>query len=76
MLVNTIGEKFEGFTKTEVEIYLNAMKAVSRIDNPTERDFKKMARENFIPDCLVTPKDVTNARLVFGPNLSETNGKQ
>ena len=51
------------------------MKAVSRIDNPTERDFKKMVRENFIPDCLVTPKDVTNARLVFGPNLSGVEGK-
>ena len=68
IIVNTIGEKFEGFTKAKVKRYCNALKALDRLVDPTERDFKQKERANLIPNFPVTPKEITKACIFFGPD--------
>jgi hypothetical protein len=44
------------------------------IGNLREEDFKGMVRGIMIKDCPVTPDAITNARIIFGPNLPSLQG--
>ena len=42
---------------------------------PSERDFENMVRSNMIVNCPVTFRDVKNAKLIFGPDITSLKGK-
>jgi hypothetical protein len=76
MLVNTVRENFEGFTKHEIEKATEAGRLQGMIGHPTEREFTGMVREKLITNCPVTVHDINNANLMYGPDLANLRGKQ
>ena len=76
MLVNTVRENFEGFTKHEIEKATEARRLQGMIGHPTEREFTGMVREKLITNCPVTVHDINNANLMYGPDLANLRGKQ
>ena len=48
----------------------NKQKLESQLDNQIDQDFEQMVISSFIPKCPVTLKEITNTRLIFGPDIS------
>ena len=42
---------------------------------PSEQDFKGMVRANMIRNCPINVNDITNARNIWGPDLTSIRGK-
>ncbi len=76
MLVNTVRENFESFTKHVIEKATEARCLQGMIGNPTEREFTGMVHEKLITNCTVTVRDIKNANLMYGPDLPNKRGKQ
>jgi hypothetical protein len=75
MLVNTVRENFEGYSRHEVEKAKEAQRIQGMIANPTERDFAGMVHEQLLTNCPVTVRDIDNAYQFFGPDLANLRGK-
>jgi hypothetical protein len=45
------------------------------IGNPSEGDYKGLVSSNMISNCPIAPVDITNARVIFGPDLATVRGK-
>jgi hypothetical protein len=75
MLVQTVRQNYEGYTKRKILHAKEARCAMGMIRNPSKKDFKNMVRENLINNYPVTSNDVTNARAIFGPDLANLRGK-
>ena len=75
MLVNTVRENFEGYSRHKVEKANEARRIQGMIADPTEREFAGMVREQLLTDCPVTVRDVDNANQTFGPDLANLRGK-
>ena len=75
MMVNTVRENFEGYTKHDVKKAQEARRLQGMTGSPTDWEFAGMVRENLIANCPVTVHDVHNANRIFGPNLSNLRGK-
>jgi hypothetical protein len=75
VLVQTVQQNYEGYTKRKVLEAKEARRAIGMIGNPSEEDFKGMVRGNMIKNCPVTPDAITNARAIFDPNLPSLRGK-
>ena len=52
-----------------------ARRAQAMMVNPSEKDYKTIVSNNLIPECPITPTDITNARAIFGPDLPSVRGK-
>ena len=52
-----------------------ARRAQAMMGNLSEKDYKTMVSNNLIPECPITPTDITNARAIFGPDLPSVRGK-
>ena len=76
VMVNTVRENFEGYTKHDLEKAKEARRLQGMIGNPTEREFVGMVREKLIANCPITVHDVDNANRIFGPDLANLRGKQ
>jgi len=75
MLVNTVRENFEGYSRHEVKKAKEARRIQGMIANPTEREFTGMVREQLLTNCPVTVRDIDNANRIFGPDLANLRGK-
>ena len=75
MLLNTVSENWEVFTRREYEGAQEARQAMHLLRFPSERDFENMVRLNMIVNFPVTFDDVKNAKLVFGPDIASLKGK-
>ena len=75
MLVNTIADNYEGFTKREVVKAHEARRFQRMIGCPSDRDYQGMVREKLIANCPVTVSDVQHANQIFGPDLAGLRGK-
>ncbi len=74
-LMQTVRGNYEGYTKKEV-LQANEMQcAQAMIGNPSEGNYRGMVSRNMIKNCLITPTNITNARDMFGPDLSSIQGK-
>ncbi len=54
MLVNTVREIFEGYTRHEVKKARGVQHIQGMIANPTKREFAGMVREQLLTNCPVT----------------------
>jgi hypothetical protein len=45
------------------------------IGNPSEKDYKGMVSGNLITNCPITTTNISNARVMFGPDLASIRGK-
>ena len=75
MLVNTVADNYEGYTKREVVKAHEARRFQRMVGCPSDRDFQGMVREKLIANCPVTVNDVHNANQIFGPDLANLRGK-
>jgi hypothetical protein len=73
--VQTVRGNYEGHTKRDVLQAKEAQRAQAMIRNPSEGDFKGMVSRNLIKNCPVRTSDITNARAIFGPDLTSIQGK-
>jgi hypothetical protein len=75
VMVNTMRDNFEGYTKQDIKKAQEAGCLQGMIGNPTERKFEGMVREKLIANFPVTVRDIQNAHQIFGPNLANLRGK-
>jgi hypothetical protein len=75
ILVNTVRENFEGYSRHEVKKAKEARRIQGMIANPTKREFPGMLREQLLTNCPVTMRDVDNANRIFDPDLANLRGK-
>jgi hypothetical protein len=73
--VQTVRGNYEGHTKKDVLQAKEAWRAQAMIGNPSKGDFKGMVSRNLIKNCPVTTTDITNARAIFGSDLTSIRGK-
>jgi hypothetical protein len=45
------------------------------IGNPSKGDYRGLVSSNMISNCPIAPTDITNARVIFGPDLASDWGK-
>ncbi len=75
MLINTVQENVEGFTRHKVEKANEVQRLQGMIGNPTKREYAGMVHETHITNCPVTVHDVNNVHSIFGPDLANLRGK-
>ena len=75
LLLNTVSENREGFTRREYEEDREAWRAMHLLGFPLDRDFENMVRSKIIINCPVTFSDVKNAKHIFGPDITSLKGK-
>ena len=74
--IQTVGGNYEGYTKQEVMQAKEACRAQAMMGNLSEKDYKGMVSNNFIANCPISSKDVSNARTIFRPDLASIRGKK
>jgi hypothetical protein len=74
MLVNTVRENFEGYTRQDVERAREARRIQAMIANPTKREFAGMVHDKLLTNCPITVRDVDDGNQFFGPNLANLRG--
>jgi hypothetical protein len=79
MLIRTIRQNFEGYTRDEVERAILARNMQSRGGHPSEMSFKRevsrSSPSSLFNDSSISAKDITNARNIFGPSAACIKGK-
>lgn len=79
LMVQTIIENFEGFTRKEVKRAIAARKAQALGGHPSERVLKKEvsheSTSSLFRSCPITSQDISNARTNFGPFVACVRGK-
>ena len=73
--VPTVCQKYEGFTKRQIQQATQARRIMGMIGAPTEREFQSLVRLNLLKDCPITNNDIINAHKIFGPDLANIRGK-
>ncbi len=75
VLVQTVRQNYEGYTKRKILEAKEARRAMGMIGNPSKEDFKGTVRGNMIQNCPVTPAVITNPHTIFGLYLPSLQGK-
>eukprot|EP00804_Cyclotella_cryptica_P004758 CCRYP_016241-RA/>CCRYP_016241-RA protein AED:0.30 eAED:0.32 QI:0/0/0/1/0/0/4/0/361 len=79
VLIQTVRQNFEGYTREEVERAIMARKMQSRSGHPSEATFKRevsrASTSSLFDQSPITSKDVANARQIFGPSEACIKGK-
>ncbi|KAL7503385.1 hypothetical protein ACHAXN_001183 [Cyclotella atomus] len=73
--VQTIRERYEGYTKQEIEAARSAREAQAMMGHPTDREFRNMVRTNMIQNCPITVEAVDHSNKLFGPDLAGVRGR-
>jgi hypothetical protein len=72
-LIQTIRERYEGFTRREIEDAKAAREAQAMIGGPPDREFQHLVRTN--PMLPITPLAVEHSNKLFGPDLAGVRGR-
>ena len=75
IMVNTVAENAEGYTKCQVHKTKAARELQSVVGNPSTQDLKNMLNANQIIDCPVTAEHVDRAEKIYGPSVANLKGK-
>jgi hypothetical protein len=73
--VQTIRERYEGFTKREMTKAQEASRAQAMIGHVPDREFRKMVSRNHMPSCPITVQSFDNSKTIFGPDLTGVRGR-
>jgi len=73
--IPTIQANYDNFTQHDIQRATTARNLQAMIGNPSEKEFKHLVRNRFLPHCDITVRDITNARLIFGRDLPSLRGK-
>jgi hypothetical protein len=69
-MVQTVRQRYEGYTKRKVQDAIAARKAQAMIGHPTDAQFLEMVRSNTIINCPIEPAHIANALTIFGPSAA------
>jgi hypothetical protein len=75
VMVNTIKENREGFTRRELDRAKEARCALALVGYPPPKDVMNMVRSDMIKNCPISPTDITNAHKLCGPDIATLKGK-
>jgi hypothetical protein len=75
VMIQTVCQQYEGFTKRKVQDATAARKAQAMTGHPTNTQFLKLVRNNSIKNCPVKPDHITNAHSIFGPSIAGVRGR-
>jgi hypothetical protein len=68
-MIQTIRQRYKGFTKRKVQDAIAARKAQAMTGRPTDAQFLEMVRNKTIKNCPIKPKHITNACSIFVPSI-------
>ena len=72
-MIKTARKNFKGVTKKQLNKAIMARVLQRRIGHPPEERYKEIV--SLHADCPVSVTDITNARVIFGPNVSGLRGR-
>jgi hypothetical protein len=75
VMVNTVKENREGYMNREFERAKVLRRALGMVGYPSPADFTNMVCANMIPNCPVTPTDITTSNKIFSPDVASLKGK-
>jgi hypothetical protein len=75
MLVEMVQGNYEGYTKNNILKAMQARRAQVMMGNPSEKDYKGVLSTHLISNYPVTHTNITNARIIFGPDHPSVRGK-
>ncbi len=75
ILVNTVRENFEGYTRKGIKRAREAWGIQGMIANTTKRGFAGMVHDFFLTNYTIPVCNVDKANQIFGPNLANLRGK-
>jgi hypothetical protein len=73
--VQTVRGNYEGYTKRKVLRAKEARRGQALLGNPSKKDYQSMVGSNMIENCPISTSDVSNAHVIFGPDLASVRGK-
>ena len=74
-MVQTIRERFEGYTDREIKDAKLARWVQSMVAHPSDVEFQRMVSASLLSDCPVNEAHASNSVTIFGPNLTGERGK-
>ncbi len=74
-MIQTVPQRYEGFTKRKVQDAIAARKAQAMTGHPTDAQFLGMVRNKTIKNCPIKAKHITNACSIFGLSIAGVRGK-
>ena len=76
VFLQTVRQNMEGFTRHKVKGVNLARKAQAILGHPTSKELSQVVSSNFgISNCPINPIDVSNADIIYGPDLGGVRGK-
>ena len=75
VLVNTVADNANSFSNANYAQAVLACKIQKIVGRPTTRAFIYFIKNNLLPNCPVSHKDVLRAKQIFGPNIRSLKGK-
>ena len=74
--LQTVRQNMEGFTRHKVKGANLARKAQAILGHPTSKELSQVVSRNFcINNNPINPIDVSNADVIYGPDLGKVRGK-
>ena len=67
--IQTVRMKMKDFSRREVKGAIAARKAQIKMGHPPDTKFKQLINSDSIKNCKVTAQDISNSRVIFGPDL-------
>jgi hypothetical protein len=73
--IQTIPQRYEGFTKRKVHDAIDLCKAQTMTGHPSDAQFNEMVKSKTIKNRPIKPKHIANAHAIFGSSITEVHGK-
>ncbi len=65
---------YEGFTQREILQAKKASRVQAMLGSPSKKDLQGLVSGNMIANCPFSLSDVTNAKIIYGPDIPRTQG--
>jgi hypothetical protein len=75
MLVNTVAHNKSKYTNIDYSRASLARKIQMTIGRPSTNDFLHIVKNNLLPNCPITSRDILAADDIFGPDIGSLKGK-
>ena len=72
--IQTVRGNYEGFTQREILQAKEARQAQAMVGNPSRKDLQGLVSGNMIANCPFSSTDVTNTKIMYGPDIPRTRG--
>ena len=65
---------YKGFPRQEILQAKEAHQAQAMLGNPSMKDLQGLVSSNMIQNCPFSLSDITNAKIMYGPDIPRTQG--